>query len=104
MIERMKEQNYLHNRRSKQLRHVDQFIYNKCSLLFHFPEGISMCLCWGLMTRQPLWVILFRLPEKGRKIEEIVEEIVEEMKEEQKRKRKMKESETEEIKTFPLYP
>ena len=105
MIERMKEKNYLHNRRSKEFRHVDQFIYNKCSLLFHFPEGISKCLCWGLMTRQPLWVILFRLSEKGRrKIEEIVEEIVEEMKEEQKRKRKMKESETEEIKTFPLYP
>ena len=29
----------------------------------------------GLMTRQPLWVILCRLPEKGRReIEEIVEE------------------------------
>ena len=35
-------------------------------------------MCWGLMIRQPLWVILCRLPEKGRK--EIVE-IVEEMKE-----------------------
>ena len=32
------------------------------------------CLCWGLMTHQPLWVILCHLPEKGRKeIEEIVE-------------------------------
>ena len=32
----------------------------------------------GLTTRQPLWVILCRLPEKGRKeIEEIVEEIKE---------------------------
>ena len=30
------------------------------------------------MTRQPLWVILCRLPEKGRKE---IEEIVEEMKE-----------------------
>ena len=31
--------------------------------------------CWGLTTRQPLWVILCRLPEKGRReIEEIVEE------------------------------
>ena len=39
----------------------------------------SVSLCWGLTTRQPLWVILCRLPEKGRKdIEEI---IVEEMKE-----------------------
>ena len=35
-------------------------------------------LCWGLTTRQPLWVILCRLPEKGRKE---IEEIVEEMKE-----------------------
>ena len=31
-------------------------------------------LCWGLTTRQPLRVILCRLPEKGRKeIEEIVQ-------------------------------
>ena len=35
-------------------------------------------LCWGLTTRQPLWVILCRLPEKGRNE---IEEIVEEMKE-----------------------
>ena len=35
-------------------------------------------LCWGLTTRQPLRVILCRLPEKGRKeIEERVEEIKE---------------------------
>ena len=35
-------------------------------------------LCWGLTTRQSLWIILCRLPEKGRKeIEEIVEEIKE---------------------------
>ena len=54
-------------------------------------------LCWGLTTRQPLWVILCLLPEKGRKE---IEETVEEMKE---REREMKESEwTEEI-TFPLY-
>ena len=33
-------------------------------------------LCWGLTTRQPLRVILCRLPEKGRKeIEERVEEL-----------------------------
>ena len=33
-------------------------------------------VCWGLTTRQPLLVILCRLPEKGRKeIEEIVEEM-----------------------------
>ena len=54
------------------------------------------------MTRQPLWVILCRLPEKGRKE---IEEIIEEMKEEHGRKRNRNESEeTEEIKTFPLYP
>ena len=92
-----------------------------------------------------MWVILCRLPEKGRKeIEEIVEEmkeryrevragmselefndmstlvghfvlspreqekieeIVEEMNERDRRERKMNKSEeTEEIKTFPLYP
>ena len=40
-------------------------------------------LCWGLTTRQPLWVILCRLPEKGRKeIEEIVEEMKETIREE----------------------
>ena len=34
------------------------------------------CLCWGLTTRLPLWVILCRLPEKGGKeIEEIVEKM-----------------------------
>ena len=38
-------------------------------------------LCWGLTTSQPLWVILCRLPEKGRKE---IEEIVEEMKERDK--------------------
>ena len=38
-------------------------------------------LCWGLTTRQPLWVKLCRLLEKG--IKEI-EEIVEEMKERNK--------------------
>ena len=33
-------------------------------------------LRWGLTTRQPLWVILRRLPEEGRKeIEAIVEEM-----------------------------
>ena len=34
---------------------------------------LSFLLCWGLTTRQPLWVILCRLPEKERReIEEIV--------------------------------
>ena len=35
-------------------------------------------MCWDLTTRQPLWVMLCRLPEKGRKE---TKEIVEEMKE-----------------------
>ena len=40
-------------------------------------------LCWGLTTRQPLRVILCRLPEKGRKeIEERVEEMNERDREE----------------------
>ena len=45
--------------------------------------GGFFLLCWGLTTRQPLWVILCRLPEKGRKeIEEIVEEMKETIREE----------------------
>ena len=52
----------------------------------------------GLTTRQPLWVILCRLPEEGRKE-------IEDEKEGQGRKRNRNESEeTEAIKTFPLYP
>ena len=39
---------------------------------------LLLLLCWGLTTHQPLWVILCRLPEKGRKE---TEEIAEEMKE-----------------------
>ena len=51
------------------------------------------------MTCQPLWVILCRLPEKGRRKKEM---IVEDEREEQGRKGKMNESkETEEIKAFP---
>ena len=58
------------------------------------------CLCWSLTTRQPLWVILCRLPEKGRRE---IEEIVEEMKERNReKKRNTNESEEiEEIKTAP---
>ena len=41
-------------------------------------------LSWGLTTRQPLWVILCRLPEKGRKE---TEEIAEEMKERDREER-----------------
>ena len=39
---------------------------------------LFLWLRWGLTTRQPLWVILCLLPEKGRKE---IEEMVEEMKE-----------------------
>ena len=41
-------------------------------------------LCWGLTTRQPMRVILCRLPEKGRKE---IEERVEEMKERDREER-----------------
>ena len=50
-------------------------MFAKCKFLY--------CLCWDLTTRQPLWVILCRLPEKGRKeIEEIVVEMTERDREE----------------------
>ena len=58
-------------------------------------------MCWGLTTRKPLWVILCRLPEKGRRE---TEEIVEEMKERSKRARKMNESEETEKQNILLYP
>ena len=41
-------------------------------------------MCWGLTTGQPLWVILCRLPGKGRKE---IEQIVEEMKERDREER-----------------
>ena len=54
------------------------------------------------MTRQLLWVILCHLPEKGRRE---IEQIVEKMNERDRGERKMNDrEETEEIKTFPLYP
>ena len=63
---------------------------------------VFVCLCWGLMTREPLCVILCRLPEKWRRQ---IEEIVEVMNETDRGERKMNENEiTEEIKIFPLYP
>ena len=59
--------------------------------------------CVGVLTTcQPLWVILCRLSEKGRKV---IEEIVEEIKERDREERNRNESEeTEEIKIFPIYP
>ena len=47
-------------------------------------SSITLHLCWGLTTRQPLRVILCRLPEKGRKE---IEERVEEMKERDREER-----------------
>ena len=54
------------------------------TISMHIPSLIVYCLlCWGLTTRQPMRVILCRLPEKGRKeIEERVEEIKERDREE----------------------
>ena len=52
-----------------------------CSVLYSFDcneNNDNDFLCWGLTIRQPLWVILCRLPEEGRRE---TEEIVEEMKE-----------------------
>ena len=52
--------------------------FTSSGLLYH-----NSLLCWGLTTRQPMRVILCRLPEKGRKeIEERVEEIKERDREE----------------------
>ena len=49
----------------------------------HIRNSRAHWLCWGLTTCQPFWVILCRLPEKGRKeIEETVEEIKERDREE----------------------
>ena len=57
-------------------------MWSPFKLRLHPPPHIDW-LCWGLTTRQPLWVILCRLPEKGRKeIEEIVEEMKETIREE----------------------
>ena len=50
------------------------------------------------MTRQPLWVILCRLPEKRRK------ETVQKREGLGRKKNRNESKETEEIKAFPLYP
>ena len=50
------------------------------------PDG-RFWLCWGLRTRQHLWVILCHVPVKGRKV---TEAIVEEMKERDREERGMK--------------
>ena len=55
-----------------------------------------MGLCWGLTTRQPLWVILRHLPEKKEKRDYRDEKVG------HRKKRNWNErEETGEIKTFP---
>ena len=71
---------------------TDQPVYPRRPLL-----SANSWLCWSLTTRQPLWVILCRFPEKGRKE---MEKIVEEIKERERNESK----ETEEIKIISLYP
>ena len=72
------------------------------SLDLNFNELLTNLIVLGFNDRQPLRVILCRLPEKGRKE---IEEIRGDEREGQGRKRNRNESEeTEEIKTFPLYP
>ena len=60
-------------------------------------------LCWGVTTRQPLWVILCRLPEKGRRqIEEIVEEMKERDREERETGTKWRNRRNDNIPPLPL--
>ena len=59
-----------------------------------FIQSVDLIDCRGLTTRQPLWVILCHLPEKGRKeIEEIVEEMKERNREEKGTGMKVKKQE-----------
>ena len=58
-------------------------MYRNAKIYFCCQNGFFL-LCWGLTTRQPLRVILCRLPEKGRKE---IEERVEEMKERDREER-----------------
>ena len=53
------------------------------------------------MTRQPLWVILCRLPESGRKE---IEEIVKEMKERDREQRNRNEVKKQKNKKIPQVP
>ena len=69
-----------------------------CMCVREIPRDEIDRLCWVITTCQPFWVILCRLPEKGRKeIEEIVKEMKERDREEkgtgmkvQKKKKKKK--------------
>ena len=65
---------------------LSSYIYAFCQsdCVDAFTVHVFDWLSWGLTTRQPLWVILCRLPEKGRKE---TEEIAEEMKERDREER-----------------
>ena len=64
---------------------------------------VLFLLCWGLTTRQPLRVILCRLPGKGKKeIAEIVEEMKEKDREERGTGMKVKKQNNKNIPPLPL--
>ena len=65
------------------LRNTQYKLIKEYIVVVALSEGFDW-LCWGLTTRQPLRVILCRLPEKGRKE---IEERVEEMKERDREER-----------------
>ena len=70
---------------SKGLNPISEVIHILCVI------PLIYWLCWGLTTRQPLWVILYHLPQKGRKeIEETVEEMKESNREERETGMKVK--------------
>ena len=84
----------------KDLNPLEKFIDKTVNIIVNL--GFFL-LIWGLTTRQPLWVILYRLPEKREKRDG--RDIRGDESEGQGRKRNGNESEeTEEIKTFPLHP
>ena len=66
-------------------------MYTPVNPVLPYKSWVYDWLCWGLTTRQPLRVILCRLPEKGRKeIEERVEEMKERDREERGTGKKVK--------------
>ena len=79
-----------------------------CLLIHVWPHPTFLkpyvCLCWGLTTRQPLWVIFCRLPEKGRRDRRDIEEIVKEMKERDRGGRKKNERRKTRNKNIPPLP
>ena len=67
------------------------FILLACLALWSLVDGEFFLLCWGLTARQPVWVVLCRLLEKGvREIEEIVGEMKEKNRVERRKRMKEK--------------